>query len=768
MADHANESRTGGQVVPPVEVPAMNRAWRHAPGAEDWRPVVERFAALVYSSAYRRTGRADQAEEVTRAVFLVLARRARKLPRKTVLAGWLFHVTALACRKRLGKARRAGWWRWFRRRPRSEPPPEATLWSRVAPEFEPALDRLPASQRDAVVLRVLLNQDGEAVARTLRTSARRAGRRADRGWRTLTGRLRRRGVAAEAEALARVCSAEGCAVPLPEGLIEGLLEATATAAGRRPALKLARRTLNALAWARWRRRGVIGCPIFVLVMALIAGVAWHLDARSGHSRFFSTLWIWSLRLQVLADRGLAGTARPWPSTAATPRLEASRVRGAQDLYRGTNIWRAHLSFTRQQWQALEPKHIGVLPNFRRPDGMLLLRNPAAKRSGLAGVLGYEFPWTDAAFELGGAVFTNVAVRYKGNVGSLYGTKRSFKVDLNRFAKGQKLGGLDELALNNLFWDYSCLKDALGYEFFRDAGVAAPRTAYAWLSVSVAGQWDRKPLGLYVMVEPVDKAFVAERFGSKKTPVFKPVSYNLFEYLGDDWSAYAGIYDLKTQATPEQLRHVIEFTRLLSSAPEADFAARVGDFLDLDQLARFLAGQVLLSNYDSLLADGQNFYMYLDPRSNRFGFIPWDLDASWGEFWLASKEEMERASIWHPWVGPNRFLERVMAVEAFRRLYRAHLEEFLAGLFVPQRLQRRIAEMAVLLREPIAAESAFRLHKFEQSVGAKPLQPSPREYPYGLNHPAHQLQRFVEARARSVRRQLEGKSAGMILKPPAER
>src|SRR5206468_2719072 len=99
--------------------------------------------------------------------------------------------------------------------------------------------------------------------------------------------------------------------------------------------------------------------------------------------------------------------------------------------------------------------------------------------------------------------------------------------------------------------------ALAYEFFRDAGVPAPRTAYAWLNVSVAGQWDRKPLGLYVMVEPVGAGFAAEHFGSKKAPVFKPVTYQLFEDLGNNWTNYAATYDLKTKATAEQEQRVMD-------------------------------------------------------------------------------------------------------------------------------------------------------------------------------------------------------------------
>src|SRR6185436_12903834 len=149
-----------------------------------------------------------------------------------------------------------------------------------------------------------------------------------------------------------------------------------------------------------------------------------------------------------------------------------------------------------------------------------------------------------------------------------------------------------------------------------------------------------------------------------------------------------------------------------------------------------------------------------------GFIPWDLDHAWGGFYLiGTRKEREKASIWHPWLGKNRFLERVMAVEEFRRIYRSHLEDFLARLYVPARLHRRIDEIAAVLREPIAAQSALRLDKFEQAVGWKPVHRSPGEWPNTFNRPAHQLKRFIDKRAASVRRQLDGKSRGMILKYP---
>ena len=106
----------------------------------------------------------------------------------------------------------------------------------------------------------------------------------------------------------------------------------------------------------------------------------------------------------------------------------------------------------------------------------------------------------------------------------------------------------------------------------------------------------------------------------------------------------------------------------------------------------------------------------------------------------------------------------MAVEEFRRIYRSHLEDFIARLYVPNRLHRRIDEIAAVIRDPIAAQSALRLHKFEQAVGSKPIDPSP-ERAGRFNPPAHELKRFIAKRAESVRRQLDGNSNGMLLKYP---
>ena len=128
-----------------------------------------------------------QAAEVTRAVFLVLGRRARKLGRKTVLVDWLFHVTAVASRK----VKRTRWWHRFGRKRQVVVPANATLWMRVAPEIDRALAHLPRKQRTAALLCGFLNFDFTSASRILRTREPRARKWFARALKKLAKRLRK-------------------------------------------------------------------------------------------------------------------------------------------------------------------------------------------------------------------------------------------------------------------------------------------------------------------------------------------------------------------------------------------------------------------------------------------------------------------------------------------------------------------------------------------------------------------------------------------------
>ena len=153
---------------------------------------------------------------------------------------------------------------------------------------------------------------------------------------------------------------------------------------------------------------------------------------------------------------------------------------------------------------------------------------------------------------------------------------------------------------------------------------------------------------------MDENFFEERFGTRKGAIFKPSTQDLFTDWGPDWSVYNQSYDPKTDLTDAQKQRVIALGRLVSGASDAEFAATIGDYVDLDDFARYFAVLVWLANHDSLLQNGQNFYTYLHPDTNRMHFIAWDQDFSFG-----NARNNGAWSIYSPWSGNNRFLSRLL-------------------------------------------------------------------------------------------------------------
>jgi spore coat protein CotH len=392
----------------------------------------------------------------------------------------------------------------------------------------------------------------------------------------------------------------------------------------------------------------------------------------------------------------------------------------------------------------------------------------ATRNGMSAAIGIDFEYVHADLDFDGTVLRNIAVRYKGNntfMMSRNSLKKPLKLDLNNYVKGQKLAGLSKLNLHNNVNDAGWMNEPLSYRLFRDAGVPAPRTSYARVYVTVPGKYDRKYLGLYSLVEDIDKTFAASRFDSAAGAIFKPVTRSLFSYLGPDWSSYERICDPKTDLTEQQKRRVIEFANFVTSASEADFAARLPDYLDIDEFARFMAVTVLLCNNDSILGMGQNFYVYLHPATNRFLFLPWDLDHSFGQFPMGGSD----LSIQKPWQGQNRFLERVFGVPAFKSVYLARIAEYNKTLLLPDRISRQVDETAAAIRSAIQDESPAKLARFDRVVAGQSVEPEglgfgPPGGPPGPGGPGPMpvmkpIKAFVGPRAASVTVQLAGKSPG---------
>ena len=179
--------------------------------------LVARHLDFVYSRARRMLGDAGarDAEDVTQAVFILLARKAGRIPQRGALVGWLYNVTRYCC---------ANVRRMERRRKRHEQeaamqsPPEDRVREDLQPLLDEGLAALRAREREAILIRYFENKTIAQTAALLKISPEAAAKRLERGVARLRAFFSRRGMVVSGNELTGTLGAEAHAASAPAGL----------------------------------------------------------------------------------------------------------------------------------------------------------------------------------------------------------------------------------------------------------------------------------------------------------------------------------------------------------------------------------------------------------------------------------------------------------------------------------------------------------------------------------------------------------------------
>ncbi len=277
-----------------------------------------------------------------------------------------------------------------------------------------------------------------------------------------------------------------------------------------------------------------------------------------------------------------------------------------------------------------------------------------------------FSYFPACVKLAGRNFCRVGIRKKGFWGSLSRDKPALKINFSHYVSNLRPFGLRRLTLNNALQDPAYVGQCLAYGIFTESGLLAPRCNFA--KVTING----RDLGLYVNVESIDKSFLERRFRSAWG--------NLFEGSASDLRA--GWMDSFVRKTNKRRGSNADLERLAEALhqPEQDLLQALSKILDMEAFYRYWAVEALIAQTDSYPYNGNNFYLYDDPRSGRFYFIPWGADQVMPDLPAGAGTVYAMSGL---------LPVRLLAIDTARERYERTLRDLLSGVWNEQELLGRL-------------------------------------------------------------------------------
>src|SRR2546427_8455232 len=201
----------------PTDDSALLRQYVENQSDEAFAALVTRHINLVYSVALRSVGDPHQAEEITQAVFILLAKKAAQLRHDRALSSWLFQATRLTASNFVRSESR-------RQHLEQEAYMQSLLdetgsdiWRQIAPLLDDAVAGLSETDRHAIVLRFYEGRNLREVGAALGASEDAAEKRVNRAVEKLRTFLTRRGITLSATVLTTTIASQAVTAA-PAGL----------------------------------------------------------------------------------------------------------------------------------------------------------------------------------------------------------------------------------------------------------------------------------------------------------------------------------------------------------------------------------------------------------------------------------------------------------------------------------------------------------------------------------------------------------------------
>lgn len=361
---------------------------------------------------------------------------------------------------------------------------------------------------------------------------------------------------------------------------------------------------------------------------------------------------------------------------------------------------------------------------------------------------------------------DVGFRLRGNT-SRDAAKKSFKLSFNTFVPGRQFYDVDKLNLNGEHNDPSIIRSKLCWDRFQDIGLIASQAAHATVYINDVYY------GLYISVEHVDDEFLQAHFDDDSGNLWKCLYPADLAYLGPDPEAYKyetpwgrQPYELKTNIELDDYTELANLADVINNTLEPEFEAALEEVLVVEDFLEYLAINVLTGSWDDYWCLQNNYYLYHDPSKDRFRWIPFDYDNTFGiDFPNYDWANIDPyVFITHPetWGGdrePRPLADRIMDSPDYRDLY-THIVRFYSEEVLALPLWEDQIDLLKEMITPAAMADTFRVLDYGFDIGD--FHNSYSAISYNKDHVHWGLKQFINERMASIGGQLHWSGGGPMV------
>ena len=199
-------------------------------------------------------------------------------------------------------------------------------------------------------------------------------------------------------------------------------------------------------------------------------------------------------------------------------------------------------------------------------------------------------------------------------------------------KDRTFATLEKLELRwNKCYDATYIREIYAYELYRSEGVLAPRAGLTTLN------WNDANMGVYTIVEPVDKVFLEKNLKQEDWDgdlykcgwTWQGANFTNLNSVGieneDNSEFYC--YDLKTNKKTSQHESLTALINGLNKGVVTK--ERFAELVDTNYFLRYAAVSYFLGNPDDLRNNYNNCYLYFLKSTGKAIIIPYDYDRCLG-------------------------------------------------------------------------------------------------------------------------------------------